>query len=135
MTLFAAAAAIGAAVQDIVFGEPIAFLPWAKGKYVAGSADPDRPARDLVGIFDEELVTVRPVGSGANTHDTVDLTGSAAQVEFNLALFPTETDRPRQGDHLQLTGRAGQPSYSVKSVRPDDTGRLVCIVGPTGPAP
>ncbi|MGI3901241.1 MAG: hypothetical protein ACRYGP_13845 [Janthinobacterium lividum] len=135
MSLFAAAAAVGAVAQDLVYGETIGFEPQVNGpaaEFVAAGADPNRIARDLVGIYDSDLAVARPVGSGANTHDSIDVAATAAQVDFALGLFATEADQPVEGDHLVLKDRVGLPRVKVLSARPDNFGRLLCLVAPLG---
>lgn len=139
MSLFATASAIGAATHDMLYGEVIGFDPRASddegAEFVAAGPDPDRPARDLVGIYDSDLALAQPVGSGANTHDTVDVAATAAQVDFDIAQFPDEADRPVQGDRLVLKERPGAPRVKIVSARPDAFGRLICTVAPLGSAP
>ncbi len=112
MSLFAAAEAIGAAARDLCYAETIGFEPQLNddcAEFVAAGADPNRAARDLFGIYDSDLAVARPVGSGANTHDSIDVAATAAQVDFDLGQFPTEADRPVEGDHLVLkTARAAR---------------------------
>lgn len=130
MSLFAAAAAIGAAANDLCYDEVIGFEPRAPAQVVAAGVDPNRLARDLVGIYDAELAIAHPVGSGANTHDTVDVGATSAQVDFDLAQFASEADLPVKGDRLVLRERPGQPQVRISSARPDAYGRLICIVEP-----
>ena len=138
MTGFADAHAIGAEIHDVHFGETVRLLPQLSGEateFVSGGLDPDRPVRDVVGIFDDEPVISRVLGSGANTHDAIDVTTGKSQVEFDAALFPTPDDLPIQGDILALVERPGAPRYAVVSVQPDDTCRVVCLVTALGAAP
>lgn len=138
MSGFAAAFAVAAAPLDILYGEPVRLRPQVNGaaaEMVAGGDDPDRPARDLVGIFDDEAVISRVVGSGANTHDNADVVACKSQVDFDAALFPTAADLPVQGDVLELTDRPGPPRYAIVSVQPDGVSRVVCLVTASGAAP
>lgn len=138
MSLFATASAIGAVAQDLLYGEVIGFEPRASddagAEFVAAGPDPCRPARDLVGIYDSELALAQPLGSGANTHDTIDVAATSAQVDLDVAQFPTEDDRPVQGDRLVLKERPGAPRVKIVSARPDAFGRLICVVAPLGSA-
>ena len=130
MSLFAAATAIGAAANDLCYGEVIGFEPRAAAQVVAAGPDPTRAACDLVGIYDAELAIAHAVGSGANTHDTVDVGATSAQVDFDLGQFASEADQPVKGDRLVLRERPGQPVLRISSARPDAFGRLICIVEP-----
>ncbi len=135
MSLFAAAEAIGAAARDLCYAEAIGFEPQLNdpsAEFVAAGADPNRTACDLLGIYDSDLAVARPVGSGANTHDSIDVAATPAQVDFDLGQFPTPADQPVEGDHLVLKTRPGQPRVKVLSARPDNFGRLICLVAPLG---
>ena len=112
----------------------IGFEPRGASQVVAAGPDPNRSECDLVGIYDAELAIAHPVGSGANTHDTVDVAATSAQVDFDLAQFASEADRPVKGDRLVLRERTGQPRVRISSARPDAYGRLICIVEPVGSA-
>lgn len=137
MTFFAGACTAGAAAQDAIFGETVRWAPQASGEeseYVSAGADPVRPERTLVGIFDEEAVISRVVGSGANSHDNADVVAGKSQIDFDASLFADLPGLPIQGDRLVLTDRPGSPCYRIVSVQPDDTCRVVCLLTALGAA-
>lgn len=137
MSDFADAFAIGASALDALYGEPVQLVPQLNDEtaaVVVRGVDPNRPAQNLVGIYDDVAVISRVVGSGANTHDNIDVLASKAQVDLDAAQFPTTVSLPLQGDILVLTARAGAPRLSIVSVQPDNVSRIVCLVEPAGAA-
>ena len=121
-------------VFDDEFAEPVEFRPQVDSEIIVVGADPDRPVRALIGIFSERVVIAKPVGAGADTHDTVDVTTSRTAIDLAASLFASVSDYPRQGDILVLTTRVGLPQYQIESTEPDHVSRIVCIVTPLGSA-
>ena len=121
-------------VFDDAMGETIEFRPQEDSELIVLGADDERPVRVLVGIFQNDVAVSRPVGSGANTHETADITVTQTQIEFSEDLFPTPADLPRDGDVFALTDRDGTPRYQVESVEPDRFAKVVCIVTALGSA-
>ena len=118
---------------DGMLGEAIEFRPQEPSELIVVGADDERPVRTLIGIFQDDATISRPVGSGANTHETVDITVTRTQVDFDEDLFPTLADRPKDGDILALVERDGAPLFQIESVEPDHLAKVVCIVTPLGP--
>lgn len=118
---------------DVALGETIEFRPQVAGEIVVVGADPNRSVRALIGIFRDDVMISRPVGSGANTHETADVAVSQTQIDFDENLFPAIADRPRDGDILALVERDGAPEFQIESVEPDHLAKIVCVVTPLGP--
>lgn len=135
MTSFAAALAIADVATDALYGEVVEWRPQLSGaaaEYVDGGADPARPVRTVTGIFDDDAVLVRTVGSGANTHENVDVLAGKSQIDLALNQFSTPAGLPVQGDLIALVSQPGTPIHQIVSAEPDEYGRLICLLTKRG---
>jgi hypothetical protein len=111
------------------WGEACRFSPMVRSEFTSAQADPARAAVTVLGIF-----TLEP------KEDGVDLRGQRLRGEFSgvsrvdlpgprLKIMAEEAAkigfRPRQGDQVILTERAGRPTYTIADVTDDDVGDLL----------
>ena len=110
-----------------VFGETVAasLRPRTISEYADG-ADPDRPARDIRGVFTEAHDVAQPRGAAMGSEFSGVTRIAVHQAEFfitaaDLAAVPYAI---RQKDRLAFPGRAGAPVYSIADMQRGDTGDL-----------
>jgi hypothetical protein len=127
-------AALWSSVQtnfDAMFGEPVDLVPQLSGKYIRGGDDPANPRRSLIGIFNDESIVDTVKGSGANTHENIDVLTRRTSVDFDQALF-TGFPLPKPGWIIVATSQPGSPRYVVVTAEYDGISRVVCKVTPLG---
>jgi hypothetical protein len=123
-------AAVSAACVGLFGGDAAVLSPRLSAQYVARVADPDRPARSVVGIFSsgsaEEVIRGQVKGAkfkGA-TRDRVEPSSfwmaadQVAALGYGVAI----------GDALTLTGRPGSPTYAVVAPEGSNEGDLNLIL-------
>jgi hypothetical protein len=105
MSRFAARLARMEAAVNAEHGERVTVEPRLAGEFLAGGADPDRPAYDGVAIFD--LNPIAPMMhrqsniAGSSTGAGAQLAGGLVEFSFVIAtLPPLRTLWPRQGDRI-----------------------------------
>lgn len=119
---------------DDEFGEPVVLIPQTKGK-AGGNAYFKRPADEtatgtpLVAIFTDETAIDRVLGSGANTHENVDVLTAKSSFEFDHSLFASHggpNPDPLEGWLIQAITQPRSPRYVITTVEPDGVSRLLC---------
>lgn len=114
--------ALSRAVMD-AFGETVAasLRPRTISEYADG-ADPDRPARDIRGVFTEAHDVAQP--RGAEFSGVTRLSVHRAEFFIAAADLAAVPYAIRQKDRLAFPGRAGAPVYSIADMQRGDTGGL-----------
>lgn len=114
MTDWRALAALADNAVDDTFGEEIVLIPWIRGTYKEGGADPAREIRHTVGVYVNPTVMVKSVSEGAGGV-------RVAQSEMLFSLKEENVAGFQQYDMVQLPERhiTGEISY----IEPGDTGR------------
>jgi hypothetical protein len=122
---FAALDRVSARAVETLMGEALRFLPMREGKYTAGGADPDRPARDLRGALTIDETPQRIDGDGVGANFGFDMDAGGIRVSFAKEFFTSLSDRPRKGDRIQALAREGQPIFEIARPSPDNASRIV----------
>ncbi|MCI5078717.1 hypothetical protein [Oricola sp.] len=112
------------------FGEVAVHRPRVLEQYAERRADQDRHAQAMTGIFSAGPADTRLKGSArsGDFSGTTRLAGLSAEFWIAADMVAALADRPRKGDTLVLTARAGQPVYAITMVAPSDMGDLNLIL-------
>ena len=109
---------------DNQYGEPLEVRHILAGEFIAGAADPARPAFRVVGVLDTPDVIVQ--GAGTMDGAKSELVASHPTVDFAVSAFTDTHPRPVKGTVIVAVDRPGAPHYRILSVLPDGGIRLVC---------
>jgi hypothetical protein len=126
-------AALWSSVQtnfDAMFGEPVDLLPQiinSGSKYLRLGDDPGTPRRSLIGIFNDDSIVDTVKGSGANTHENIDVLTRRTSIDFDQTLFDG-FPLPAQGWIIVATSQPRLPRYSVVTAEYDGLSRVICKV-------
>lgn len=121
---FARAMASADRVLARTFGETVRVTPRAaaRGELGAPARDPDRPERDLRGVFTLRGAVARPGGQrqGTEMQTMSSVALAPATVWFAADQLAALTYVPRPGDRITLADRPGAPVYAVDRYAPSD---------------
>ena len=130
MSAFDRLAALTATAITGNMGESALLLPRVTSQYTARASDPDRDAALVVGVF--EAGPEREDVSGRRPPNQFRASTRMATMEAAFWLSAEQAGalpwRPRPGDALQLTARAGQPVYAIAALDPTDLGDLTLVL-------
>lgn len=115
MTPFEEVAAAHAAAADEVYGEPLEWRPQTGvGFMTAGSPDPDRPARTIVGTVTRRPMVATRTGVGSQDSTNASLATGRWQVAFDEGLALDL----RAGDLVVRTTKRGAPTLRLSEALP-----------------
>lgn len=99
--------------------------PWTRSEF-ADAADPDRPARQIRGVFSAapEQSDMKGRTKGASVTGVTEFAVVACEFWVPAAEVAALPYDIRTGDRIQLTGRPGAPIYSVSVPQAYDTGDI-----------
>lgn len=125
MSLFADLETIVSGYVDEAFGDLVTHVPRRKGE-VSSVADTGRAVTTVAGVVDFNPRTVTPKGKEQYDAFQPNLMGEKVHVSFDENAFASRDVRPRSGDWLTATLKAGSFTFLVVSAEPDELGRFVC---------
>ncbi|MGD9714748.1 MAG: hypothetical protein AB7V46_22210, partial [Thermomicrobiales bacterium] len=105
--------ALAQAAVNLVFGEPIRLVPRRGSQYSARQADPDRPARNVVGVYSVSPRTDHLAGqrNGAELSGTTKLAGVLGEIWLSTDVVAGLGYPIRRGDAVQLLEKPGTPIF------------------------
>ena len=115
---------------DVAFGEIAVLRPRVSAQYAERAEDPSREVATVAGVFSAGPAEGPLKGSTAGAAFSGGTRVVSQSAEFWLAAVTVQSlvYRPRKGDALTLTGRAGAPVYALSQVHPSDMGDLTLIL-------
>lgn len=104
--------------------------PMIAVEYSTGTADPERPTRDVSGIFSRGTDTQRLKGDteGALIRGAGRMAVGASELWIAAADAAAIGYRMRRGDVVALLEEAGQPRFQVSYAQPSPNGDLTLIL-------
>ena len=130
MTLFDDLDAQVSGTIDAAFGEAAVLRPRVSSQYDERTEDPSRQVITVMGVFSAGPAEAPLKGSIAGSGFSGGTRVVSQSAEFWLAAQTVQSllTRPRKGDALTRTGRAGAPVYALSQVHPSDMGDLTLIL-------
>lgn len=129
MSIFSALTQISSNTVDAVMSERLRLVPRVPGRNSAGGIDPNRAARDVVGVYREVMkrtkVDSSHVGKALDhSFQTPAKTVSIDVAQLGAAVF-------RAGDRIIRLEQPGEPEFEI-AFPPESDGRtrLVFTIGP-----
>lgn len=127
-TAFERREALVSASIDREHAEPTRISHRAAGVYLAGSADPARPEREVLGIVDFKPVVARIKDRAEYDSFRAVVEGEVIHVSYDTSRFPNQDSWPKAKDEIHAYERTQLPNrFQVVGVMPDGLGRIVCI--------
>jgi len=122
-------AAMSAAITT-AYGEVAILRPRVRPQYVARTADADRHAVRVWGVFSSGPFEQRVKGQlgGTDNRGALRMTGATAEFWIGAAQVTEIGLEPAAGDLLELPGRPSEPAYAVSFVQRTDRGDLNLVL-------
>ena len=130
MTLFDDLDAQVSGTIDAAFGEVAVLRPRVSAQYAARAEDASRQVTTVTGVFSAgpAEAPLKGVSAGAAFSGGTRVVSQSAAFWLSTKTVQSLVYRPRKGDALTLTGRAGAPVYALSQVHPSDMGDLTLIL-------
>lgn len=125
-TLFAQMETAVSAAVDHLHMERTRITPRVKGEFVRGGQDPNRVAREVMGVIDLNPVTIRAREQSEYDGFRPELDGEKVHVSYTASRLGSPVDMPRTGDLIEALDRPGVPKYQITIVEGDGLGRVLC---------
>ena len=120
MSIFSGLAQLSSNIVDAVMSEQLRFVPMKPGRNRAGGVDPDRAARNVVGVYRE--IAHRTNFDTSHTGKALDQQAQAPVISLSVDAALIARDEYRQGDRVIRLDEIGHPEFEI-TAGPEFDGR------------
>jgi hypothetical protein len=120
---------VSSAVQT-AYGEAAILTPRSSSQYVVRTADEDRPAANVWGVFSAGPgdLQIKGQATGGEFSGTTRLGVMRAEFWMTAVQVAAPGFAPARGDTIAFPGRAGSPVYSVAAIQHTDMGDTALLL-------